>query len=240
MTLLTKDYVYEKIQEKILSGTIPLGSRISEHALSKEFGVSRTPIREALTRLVYEGIAEQVPNDGFFLKRPSLKDIEELYDLRKVLESHTAYRAAQNALPIHLEIMRDALNRLEEEMLCSQSLRTVDERWAFLVRQFEIPFHTALIHAADNARLASVAANMQMLAKTFNCVQYNEKTVSDEAVRDTIELHDRIYQRVKEKDGEGASQVMREHTDNGYRTTLRNFELSQRHRSAERIQVLLK
>lgn len=240
MTLLTKDYVYEKIQEKILSGTIPLGSRISEHALSKEFGVSRTPIREALTRLVFEGIAEQVPNDGYFLKRPSLKDIEELYDLRNVLESHMAYRAAQNALPIHLEQMENALRSLEKELIVQGKYQTIDERWDYLVRQFEFPFHTALIHAANNERMATVAANMQMLGKTFNCVQYSEQTVSKDAVLATVEMHENIYRRIRDRDPEGASLMMKEHTKKGFQTTLENFELAQRHHSAQKLQLLLK
>lgn len=238
MALLAKDYVYEKIQEKIFSGSIPLGARISEHALSKELNVSRTPIREALARLVYEGVAEQVPNDGIFLRRPSLKDIEEIYDLREILESHAAYRAAQNALPIHLEKMENSLCLLEKMFFVEKELGDINARWHFLVRQFELPFHAAVIHAANNARLAAVASNMQMLVKAFNCVQFSEENVSDAAVRSTMEQHREIYEGIQNKNPEKASQAMREHIQTGLKSALRNFELAQRIHSAEKIKVL--
>jgi len=239
MHVLTKDYVYEKLQEKILSGTIPFGTRMAENVLSKELGVSRTPVREALNRLVCEGVAEQIPNDGVFLKHPSLKDIEEVYDLRTVLECHAAFRAATHALPIHLEQMENAVRHLDEALHRSDEHRTQEQRWEYLVRQCEIPFHTAIIHAADNARLAAMTANTQMLVNTLVCVQHCEETISDDAIHSTIETHGNIYRHIKSGDGERAAQAMREHMDNGFQTTLRLFELAQRHRRAQNVQQLV-
>jgi len=239
MHLSAKNHIYERIQEKILSGAIPLGTRMAENVLSKELGVSRTPVREALNRLVGEGIAEQIPNDGVFLKRPSLKDIEEIYDLRTVLETHAVVRAAKHALPVHLEQMEKALQCLNEFLLRSDRDLPVAQQWASLVRQCEIPFHTAIMHAADNAKLAAMTANLQVLTKTFANFQYNEETISDDHTRRTLEKHENIYRHIKNGDGELAAQVMREHLETGFQMALRNFELAQRQSRAQNVQQLV-
>ena len=239
MHLLTKDHVYEKIQERILSGAIPKGSRLAENVLAKELGVSRTPVREALSRLVHEGIAEHVPNDGVFLRRPTLKDIEDIYDLRIVLECHAAYRAAQYALPIHLQQMEDALRRCDEALLQGNEYRTFDERWGYIVLQFEFPFHTAIFDAADNVALTTVAASTQMLMKTIHYIPNDGVGVSDDSVREEIDLHERIYRSIKNGDSEAAVQAMREHTGGGLQDVIRRFELAQRLERAQNVQRLI-
>jgi len=231
---LTKDYVYEKIQEKILTGMIPLGARMGENVLSKELGVSRTPVREALIRLVHEGLAEQMPNDGVFLKRPSLKDIEEIYDLRMVLECHAALRAARYVLPDHLEQMESALRCLNEFILRNDTYRTARQQREYLVRYIEMPFHAAIMHAANNAKLAAIAANIQILAKSLACNMHHE-TLSDDNTRETLERHEKIYHHIKHGNGELAAQVMREHLETGFKTTLHHFELAQRQNRAQNV-----
>jgi len=234
---LTKDYVYEKIQEKILTGVIPLGSRMGENVLSKELGVSRTPVREALIRLVHEGFAEQMPKDGVFLKRPSLKDIEEIYDLRTVLECHAALRAAQHALPDHLEQMENALRCLNEFILRNDKYRTVQQQREYLVRHVEMPFHVAIMHAANNSKLAAVAANIKILAKSLACNVHSKETFPNDNICETLERHEKIYHHIKNGNGELAAQTMREHLETGFQTTLHIFELAQRQNRAQNIHL---
>lgn len=78
--------VADALQQRIASWQLPDGHRLLEESLSEEFGVSRSPVREALRRLAAEGYVEIVPRMGYHVRQPSLKDIEDLYELRLALE----------------------------------------------------------------------------------------------------------------------------------------------------------
>jgi len=79
--------VYRLLWDRILDRRLHPGEKLSDVRLSDELGVSRTPVREALNRLVQDGIIKSEPNRGFYVASFSAKDIEEIYDLRAALES---------------------------------------------------------------------------------------------------------------------------------------------------------
>lgn len=78
--------ICKQLRNKIKSGELPSESRVVEQDLAEEFGVSRTPIREAIRRLSSEGILISVPNLGTFVKRFSLAEVREMFEIREVLE----------------------------------------------------------------------------------------------------------------------------------------------------------
>ena len=88
------DMVYEKIIEKIISEQLPPGTPLREERLAVEFGVSSTPVREAFRRLEYEGWIQSRPYHGSFTRKFSAQDIDELYQLREMLEGLAAAAAA--------------------------------------------------------------------------------------------------------------------------------------------------
>jgi len=80
------DEVAQKIQSRIMAGSIPIGSWLRQESLATEFGVSRTPIREALRKLQASGVIEFVPNRGALVRGPTVRDIREAYEIRVHLE----------------------------------------------------------------------------------------------------------------------------------------------------------
>jgi DNA-binding GntR family transcriptional regulator len=88
-----KDKVYSILKSHILEFDLKPGEKIQETKIAKELNVSRTPIREALNKLEQEGLIRIVPNKGYFVSDVTSKEIEELYDIREVLEIY-AVRAA--------------------------------------------------------------------------------------------------------------------------------------------------
>jgi DNA-binding GntR family transcriptional regulator len=81
-----RERAYGYIQQKIINGDYPAGRAISELALSKELGSSRTPIREAIGQLVAEGLVELIPNRGAVVAQFGRNDVLELFELREALE----------------------------------------------------------------------------------------------------------------------------------------------------------
>ena len=88
-----REEAYEALRKAILRGRVKPGQRLKEERLASEIGTSRTPIREAFHKLEQEGLIRIVPNKGYFVSDVTSKEIEELYDIREVLEIY-AVRAA--------------------------------------------------------------------------------------------------------------------------------------------------
>src|SRR2546421_13031594 len=86
----------ELIRQAILDGRLEPGSRLKEEELARELGISRTPVREALLVLQAEGLVDAVPNRGAVVRSHDANDLEDLYQLRALLEGYAARRAAAN------------------------------------------------------------------------------------------------------------------------------------------------
>src|SRR5437868_9162498 len=86
----------ELIREAIVDGRLPPGQRLKEEELARELGISRTPVREALLILQAEGLVDAAPNRGAVVRSHDADDLEDLYQLRALLEGYAARRAATN------------------------------------------------------------------------------------------------------------------------------------------------
>ena len=108
--------VYEKFKDKILSGSLKPGERLVYENLGKEWGVSLTPWREAIIKLKQEGLVEEVSRGGFYVKLFSIKEIEEMYDIREWLEG----LAINLAIPLinkkKMKILFQVYNKFEDSI----------------------------------------------------------------------------------------------------------------------------
>src|SRR6266850_8308156 len=98
--------VYSQIKTLILCNEILPGEKLHHQELSERLGVSRTPVREALTRLVQEGYVSFLPNRGFTCKEIRLQEAEELYELREALEAFAVEKAIANLTEAALARLR--------------------------------------------------------------------------------------------------------------------------------------
>lgn len=80
------EQAYRLLTERILNGKYPAGTRLTEEALAAEFGISRTPLREALRRLTTEGLLEALPKRGLRVTSPTEAEIAELFECRSMIE----------------------------------------------------------------------------------------------------------------------------------------------------------
>ena len=136
------DQVHAELLERIVAGELPPGARLRQEALAEELGVSRTPLREALARLVSEGLVEFVPNRGATVARRDFTDMQNAWRARLVIEPGAARLAAERRDPAAIERMRETVLR--------QRSVADDVTSSFALNR---EFHLALVAAAGNTHL---------------------------------------------------------------------------------------
>jgi DNA-binding GntR family transcriptional regulator len=140
------DQVHADLLERIVAGELAPGSRLRQEALAAELGVSRTPLREALARLVSEGLVEFVPNRGATVARRDFNDMNQAWRARLVLEPGAARLAAERRDAKEVERLRVAVGR--------QRAVADDVTASFEVNR---EFHLALVAASGNVHLLRFA-----------------------------------------------------------------------------------
>lgn len=153
---LAADRVYERIRTGILNGEFAPASRLKEEELVRVCGVSRTPVREALSRLAAEDYVIVTRNQGAQVKTWSDADMTDLFDLRALLEGHAAARAAQFIDGAGLRLLQDNIEEMEGVFRCRASDRQKTETFLHLNRQL----HESIWQAAGSERLESLLGRL--------------------------------------------------------------------------------
>lgn len=148
--------ILDALREALLSGELAPGEVYSAPAVADRFGVSATPVREAMQQLVSEGAVETVPNRGFRVAEYSARDYAELAEVRALLEIPAVLRAARS-VPAD---SWDALRPLAEDALAAAAR---GDRAAYAAA--DQAFHGALLEPGGNSRLVAVAADIQRRAQ---------------------------------------------------------------------------
>ncbi len=148
--------IAEDLRRAILDGSIPAGASLVEADLASRFGVSRGPVRDALRDLARQGLVIELPRRGTVVSTISLRDIQEVYEVREGLEIVAVRLAAGRATDADLEPLDERLDELEAAWD-----RSADYRVSLAL---DIGFHRALVAIAGNRRL--VDSYEQMLVQT--------------------------------------------------------------------------
>lgn len=192
--------VLAELRDAIIRGDHPPGAPLSEVTLAETYGTSRTPIREALKQLQVEGLVEIRSRVGTFVRRPSRREVVELFQLKEMLEGLGARLLARRGQVPELDKLRR--NVAESELAVARG--DADE-YARLVHDF----HGVIVQGADNTRLQN---HYRLL---MNQLAYHRLVVSTlrHPGRLGASLHEHriILERICEKDGFGAEMAMRDH-----------------------------
>ncbi len=206
----------EVLRKKILTGEFPPGSALpSERDLSEMLGVSRIPIREALKALEYVGIVQQVRGKGVivqttdpgmvfskigpFLAPPSVKTLEDLFDIRILIEQYSARLAAEKATPEDVE----RLARIADE--ASNPAANESE-----VEEDSNLFHLAIAEIAGN----SIAVVCWHFFSELLGASRRTTLGSEESRQISTEYHRNLVDAIRNHDGDRAASLMREHLEN--------------------------
>lgn len=194
---------YDKIREGILSGRFGPGSRLKEAELVQYCGVSRTPIRAALSRLAAEDYLETERNHGASVKVWDAGDMEELFELRTLLEGHAAARAAARISIAQLEIIEAAIHAMDRVLRSRAPLpRKTGE---FL--QHNRVVHSTIWEASGSARLVSMLGRLVEQSLQVRTVQ----AFSLQRLGESHHHHQELIAALRSGDGLWAEAIMRSH-----------------------------
>jgi len=152
-----KEMAYQQIKENILNSKWSPGTKLVERQLSEEFGVSRTPIREAFNQLEKEGLVEQVPKWGVFVKELNEQEILEMYEVREALEGLATRLSALRATENDIGKMKRAISKME--LALGEEAEEEDGK-AYDLADNE--FHAFLVTASHNKKLIELASMCHM------------------------------------------------------------------------------
>ncbi len=193
--------VYRALRTGILDGTYPFGARLGEVDLAAAFGVSRTPVREALRRLESEGIVEVVPYRGVRVRRWSAQEIDDIFDLRAVLEGYAAGRAAQRATASDVAAL-DALCDEMEALAGAGPPSDLDHLAALNGR-----LHRRILELSGNALLPQLVwsiTQLPLVVSTFGHYSADE-------LRRSMRHHRELVDALRAHDPRWATAVMQAH-----------------------------
>lgn len=185
-----QELVLETLREAILDGILPPGARLRQEDLAAAFKTSRIPVREALRVLEYEGLAESEPHRGFAVTALDADQIEEIYELRTVLETH----AVRVAVPLLTQPDLDDLQRLYDAMEAAQA---ADEKLATR-EQFYL-------------RLYSVTARPRLVGLIARLRQEVARSLRWKLVQHSPSHHELFFEAVKSGDADLAAAELAAH-----------------------------
>jgi DNA-binding GntR family transcriptional regulator len=188
----------ELIRQAILDGRLEPGRRLKEQELARELGISRTPVREALLMLQAEGLVVATPNRGAMVRVHDAEDLDDLYQLRALLEGYAARRAATQISDGKLEQLRESCERFDS--------LSPEEDLRGLVRE-NLLFHNTILDVEGSVRLAGMVRKvieLPLVYKSYIWYSPDQKRIS-------VHYHRQIVHALAMRDAERAELVMKEH-----------------------------
>ena len=192
--------VAELLRQRIFSRELAPGSWIDELKLAEEYGISRTPLREALKVLATEGLITMKVRRGAYVTEVNEKDLTDVYHLLALLESDAASVAAARATDAQLSSLQALHDQLEKAAGNRERFFNINER-----------FHMLLLEIADNRWRDQLVADLRKVMK----LNRHNSLLKSGRIAESLAEHRAIMQALARRDATLAAQCMREHFTNG-------------------------
>lgn len=198
MEIRRADTIAEELEELIFDGTYNDGDRLDEVRLAEQFGVSRTPLREALQRLARSGLVELIPRRGAFVRQPGPVELIEMFEVMAELEAICGRLAAIRISEQALTLLQDANDKCEAAVAQhdSDSYYVENER-----------FHKIIYEQSGNSFLASEASSLHRRLKPFRRQQLRLRG----RMRQSMAEHKAVVDALVAGDSEAAGRALRSH-----------------------------
>jgi len=208
---ILRDEVYLSIKEAILTGEFPPGERISIGRLLQEIGFSPTPIREALLKLEQEGFVSRLPRGGFVVSRFTQKDIDQIFDIRSLLESYAVGLAIQH-------VKKEDILWLERNI--KESEQYIQKKEWNKVSKLNTEFHDYLNRLSENERLLSIINELRDQIFQFRSVILRVPLKA----KISIDHHKKMTDAIKKRDVQLLKKLAQEHIQIGKEVILAEIE----------------
>jgi len=197
------EQVYAELSQQIISQRLKPGQRLREEQLASQFGISRTPLRDAISRLAQNGLVDIEPRKGASVKQFNIDDVVEVYDIRTVLEGLAARLAAPELNLNELKKLKALFSKKDPRSLIKA----------------DTGLHDLIINSCGNKKLMEILNNIHGLVQAFRVAGYKSRQRSATATVD----HKQILKALMERDGAAAENLMRGHIQKVKQEILQNF-----------------
>jgi DNA-binding GntR family transcriptional regulator len=185
---------YRAIRDEILNGKIDAQQHLTETFFATRYGISKSPIREALNRLESEGLITIIPRRGAFVREFSIHDVEEIYELRELLETQVVRNAVLD---------KKALANLREIVSTAQASLEKHDKSSYILG--DAAFHTTLAKASSNLRLRKILESMH------NQMQMLRRQTFELSSHNSVKQHIQILAALEKGQRDKAARLMTEH-----------------------------
>ncbi|MCE2660793.1 MAG: GntR family transcriptional regulator [Rubrivivax sp.] len=192
--------VAERLRQQIFSRQLEPGSWIDEVKLAGEYGISRTPMREALKVLAVEGLVTMRLRRGAYVTEMSREDVAQVYHVLALLEADAAAQVAAHADATQLQRLRQLHDQLESHAARRDAFFATNEA-----------FHMALLEAAGNRWSLQVATDLRKMMK----LNRHHSLFKQGRLADSLNEHRQLMQALEQRDADTARHLMQQHFDNG-------------------------
>ena len=198
MDRLPSAKIRDSLEQRIVEGELSNGKRLDETELSNFYGVSRTPVREALQRLAESGLAEHLPRRGTFVRSPSLSQLVEMFEVMAELECMAIRLAARRATSNDI----DALEKDNET--CRAAVAANDTKKYY---EINARLHGRIYQMSGNSFLANEARRLHDRLRPFRRLQLRVRGRMEESMAE----HDIILAALRDGDADRAMETMKKH-----------------------------
>lgn len=210
MKVSLQEFAYNKCKALIESGKLSPGNLYSEVAISKQLGISRTPMRTALQNLEKDGLIIRLPQRGFYVYQFTKEDIEEFFVIRKALEGYAVENIATKKLAIDISQLN---KHLEGQKKAIQS-----DNFATFIQE-DRAFHEHLIHVLNNKRLAAIYSDLRQSIELLGLQRFKINSQRNLSIAE----HKMIIEAIVKGDPRAAREAVYNHLDSALRLLLQNY-----------------
>ena len=210
-----REVVCETLRDAVRRGILQPGERLMEIQLAEDLGVSRTPVREAIRKLEMEGYVIMMPRRGTYVADLSIRDINEVFEIRTSLESLASGLAAERINEDELE----KLQRLLVEIGAYIKSGDMDS----IVRT-DTEFHDLLYQASRNSRLVGIISNLREQLTRFRTTSMSFPG----RLKATLEEHRKIVEAIAQGDEKAARKAAEHHMEKSEQTLLTSMKAKEK------------
>ena len=193
--------VYRRLRDDILIGRYKSGTALTEAQISQEMGVSRTPVREAISQLTLDGLVCSTPNKSIIVQGFDENDISDLYDVRRTMEVMAAIRAAEKMTENQINELQSVFDRETSETRAAGSVNELQD--------LDNSFHEMIFLGSGSKIFRNILTSINIYTRHARLVSLATPGRSLKV----IDEHKRILEAIRKRDSQGAGQAMREHID---------------------------
>ena len=206
-----REVVCETLREAIRKGVLKPGERLMEIQLAEELGVSRTPVREAIRKLELEGYVIMMPRRGTYVANLSIRDVNEVFEIRTSLDSLASGLAAERITEEELEQLQRLLVLIGEYIEQNDMEKIVET---------DTEFHDVLYKASRNMRLVGIIFNLREQLTRFRATSM----AYPGRLKETLEEHRRLVEAIAQGDVIEAQNAAEDHMEKSEHTLLISME----------------